>query len=89
MNQRKQRERITSTQAKEALKEACKFFLDIAKLVFAGVILTSVMNMSENDSLTLSFGIHSVIALMVLDGYLYYWATIYERNRAHNLEVEQ
>lgn len=74
MNQKKQRERITSSEAKEAYKEASKFFLDIAKLVFAGVILASVMNMSENDSLTLTFGILSVIALMVLGGYLYYLA---------------
>lgn len=74
MNQKKQRGRITSSEAKEAYKEASKFFLDIAKLVFAGVILASVMNMSENDSLTLTFGILSVIALMVLGGYLYYLA---------------
>ena len=74
MNQRKKRERITSSEAKEAFKEASKFFLDIAKLVFAGVILASVMNMSENNSLTLTFGILSVIALMVLGGYLYYLA---------------
>jgi len=74
MNQKKRRERITSSEAKEAYKEASKFFLDIAKLVFAGVILASVMNMSENDSLTLTFGILSVIALMVLGGYLYYLA---------------
>ena len=74
MIQKKRRERITSSEAKEAYKEASKFFLDIAKLVFAGVILASVMNMSENDSLTLTFGILSVIALMVLGGYLYYLA---------------
>lgn len=74
MNQKKRRERITSSEAKEAYKEASKFFLDIAKLVFAGVILASVMNMSVNDSLTLTFGILSVIALMVLGGYLYYLA---------------
>ena len=74
MNQKKKRERITNSEAKEAYKEASKFFLDIAKLVFAGVILASVMNMSENNGLTLTFGIFSVIALMALGGYLYYLA---------------
>lgn len=39
MNQRKKRERITDSERKEAYKEASKFVLDIAKLVFAGVIL--------------------------------------------------
>ena len=39
MNQKKKRERITDAERKDAYKEASKFVLDIAKLVFAGVIL--------------------------------------------------
>ena len=81
MNQKKRRERITSSEAKEAYKEASKFFLDIAKLVFAGVILASVMNMSE---FAIASGTMVIIAAIVA-----ICATIYERNRAHNIEVEQ
>lgn len=38
----KRKERITDAEKKEAYKEASKFVLDIAKLVFAGVLLTTI-----------------------------------------------
>ena len=74
MNQRKKRERITDAERKEAYKEASKFVLDIAKLVFAGIILGGVMEMDISKAALLSVG--GVVALILTIGgaYLYYRA---------------
>lgn len=45
MNQKKRRSRITDAEIKQAYIEASRFVLDIAKLVFAGVILAGIMDM--------------------------------------------
>ena len=49
MNQKKRRSRITDAEIKQAYIEASRFVLDIAKLVFAGVILTSIMDMPISE----------------------------------------
>lgn len=74
MNQRKKRERITDAERKEAYKEASKFVLDIAKLVFAGVILGGVMDMEISKAgLLLTGGV--VVTILTIGGaYLYYLA---------------
>ena len=71
MNERKKRERITDAERKEAYKEASKFVLDIAKLVFAGIILGGVMEMDISKAALLSVG--GVVALILTIGgaYLY------------------
>ena len=74
MNQRKKRERITDAERKEAYKEASKFVLDIAKLVFAGVILGSIMDMSINKGVVLFLGFVIVTILIVFGASLYYLA---------------
>ena len=74
MNERKKRERITDAERKEAYKEASKFVLDIAKLVFAGIILGGVMEMDISKAALLSVG--GVVSLILTIGgaYLYYRA---------------
>jgi hypothetical protein len=74
MNQRKKRERITDAERKEAYKEASRFVLDIAKLVFAGVILGSIMDMDINKGFVFGVGLIIVICLITLGGLLYYFA---------------
>ncbi len=70
----KRKERITDAEKKEALKEASKFVLDIAKLVFAGIILGGIMDMEISKAALLSVG--GIVALILTIGgaYLYYKA---------------
>jgi len=74
MNQKKKRERITDAERKEAYKEASKFVLDIAKLVFAGIILGSIMDMDIDKAFVFGVGIAIVIGLIFLGGFFYYIA---------------
>lgn len=74
MNQKKKRERITDAERKEAYKEVSKFVLDIAKLVFAGVILGSIMDMDIDKVFVFGVGIAIVIGLISLGGFFYYIA---------------
>ena len=74
MIQKKKRERITDAERKEAYKEASMFVLDIAKLVFAGVILGSIMDMSANKGLVLFLGFIIVTILIMFGACLYYLA---------------
>ena len=54
---------------KELYKEAGKFFLDIAKLVFAGVILAGIMDLNVDKYLLLAIGSVSVL-LLAIAGFL-------------------
>ena len=74
MNQKKKRERITDAERKEADKEASKSVLDIAKLVFAGVILGSIMDMDIDKAFVFGVGIAIVIGLIFLGSFFYYIA---------------
>ena len=74
MNQKKKRERITDAERKEAYKEASKSVLDIAKLVFAGVILGSIMDMDIDKAFVFGVGIAIVIGLIFLGSFFYYIA---------------
>lgn len=47
------------------------FFLDIAKLVFAGVVLSTVLDISENKTMVLVFGI-SATTLFSAIGFVIY-----------------
>lgn len=47
------------------------FFLDIAKLAFAGVILSTVLDISENKTMVLVFGI-SATTLFSAIGFVIY-----------------
>ena len=74
MNARKKKERITDAEWKDFYKEASKFVLDIAKLVFAGVILGSIMDL-EFDRTTLILIGGFVLLILISSGiYLYYLA---------------
>ena len=74
MNQKKKRERITDAEKKEAYKEASKFVLDIAKLVFAGVILGCIMGMDIDKNWVFAIGSLIVIILICFGVWLYYIA---------------
>ena len=72
MNQKKKRERITDAEKKEAYKEASKFVLDLAKLIFAGVILSSIMDIDK--ALVFGIGTAIVFGLMAVGAFFYYIA---------------
>ena len=74
MNQRKKRERITDAERKEAYKEASKFVLDIAKLVFAGVILSTITGMSMSEGPVIVVSSIILVALIMVRAYFYYIA---------------
>lgn len=75
MNQKKQRERITDAEAKEAYKEASKFVLDIAKLVFAGIIIGAIMDMGISQENLIFVG-SVVAAILTTAGALLYYLGI-------------
>lgn len=75
MNQKKQRGRITDAEAKEAYKEASKFVLDIAKLVFAGIILGAIMDMGISQENLIFVG-SVVAAILTTAGALLYYLGI-------------
>ncbi len=70
----KRKERITDAEKKEAFKEASKFVLDIAKLVFAGIILGGIMDMDISKAALLSVGGIVAFILTIGGAYLYYKA---------------
>ena len=70
----KKKERITDAEKKEAYKEASKFVLDIAKLVFAGVILSTIMDMKIDKTSVLITGSLMLLIIISLGIYLYYIA---------------
>lgn len=74
MNQKKKRERITDAEKKEAYKEASKFVLALAKLIFAGVILSSIMDMDIDKALVFGIGTAIVFGLMAVGAFFYYIA---------------
>ena len=70
----KRKERITDAEKKDAYKEANKFVLDIAKLVFAGIILGGIMDMNISRNGLVTVG-GTVVAILTIGGaYLYYYA---------------
>ncbi len=72
MNQKKKRERITDAERKDAYKEASKFVLDIAKLVFAGVILSTITGMDMSEGPVIAISSIVLAALIMFGAYLYY-----------------
>ncbi|MBQ3629678.1 MAG: hypothetical protein II949_00390 [Prevotella sp.] len=70
----KKKERITDAEKKEAYKEASKFVLDIAKLILAGVILSTIMDMKIDKSSVLITGSLMLLIIISLGIYLYYIA---------------
>lgn len=74
MVQKKKKERITDAEKKEAYKEASKFVLDIAKLILAGVILSTIMDMKIDKSSVLITGSLMLLIIISLGIYLYYIA---------------
>lgn len=74
MVQMKKKERITDAEKKEAYKEASKFVLDIAKLILAGVILSTIMDMKIDKSSVLITGSLMLLIIISLGIYLYYIA---------------
>ena len=71
MNQKRKRSRITDAERKEAYKEASKFVLDIAKLVFAGVILSTIMDMKISEDSVMIVGSLILAILVSVGAYLY------------------
>ena len=47
------------------------FFVDIAKLVFAGVVLSTLLDLTEDKIVVLILGIISTIGLLIL-GFTFY-----------------
>ena len=54
---------------KEFYKEASKFFVDIAKLIFAGVFLAGIMN-NDKGKIAIMIGGISVFFLLLVSAYL-------------------
>ena len=75
MNQKKRRSRITDAEIKQAYIEASRFVLDIAKLVFAGVILAGIMDMEISKGALLTLG-GTVVALLTIGGACLYYRAI-------------
>jgi hypothetical protein len=74
MNQKKKKDRIAPAEKKAALMEASKFILDLAKLVFAGIILGSIMDMGISKGGLLLVGGLIVCVFIFLGAYSYYYA---------------
>lgn len=74
MNQKKKRERITDAERKEAYKEASKFILDIAKLVFAGVLLSTITNMKLSEGPVIFISSIILVLLVLVGAFLYYYS---------------
>lgn len=74
MNQKKRRSRITDAEIKQAYIEASRFVLDIAKLVFAGVILSTIMDMKISEDSVMIVGSLILAILVSVGAYLYYIA---------------
>ena len=68
----KKRRRITDAERKDAYKYASKFVLDIAKLVFAGVILSTITGMNMGEGPVIIISSITLIILILFGAYLYY-----------------
>lgn len=55
-------------------EKAGDFFLDIAKLVFAGVVLSTLLDITENKTLMLILGIVTTGIMMAI-GFNYYYGS--------------
>lgn len=63
---------IMKLKRKELLyQEAGKYFLDLSKLVFGGVILAEIMNLGFNDTAMLTVGGFIVVSFALV-GFRYY-----------------
>lgn len=62
---RSKRNRLSTKAFKALALKICDYFLDISKLVFAGVVLGTVMGYNVNREVTLTFG---VIATLIFAG---------------------
>ena len=65
---------ITANERKDAYKEASHFALDMAKLVFGGVILAGIMDLDVDKWVLFLLGGIIVLILMVLGAFLYFLA---------------
>lgn len=74
MNQKKRRQRITDAEKKEAYKETSKFVLDIAKLVFAGVLLSTITNMKLSEGPVILISSVILVILIFAGALLYYYS---------------
>lgn len=57
------------------------FFVDIAKLVFAGVVLSMLLDMAESRGIVLFVGTWSTLMLCVIGFIMYDKVNFYKRRR--------
>lgn len=57
------------------------FFVDIAKLVFAGVVLSTLLDMAESKGIVLFVGTWSTLMLCVIGFIMYDKVNFYKRRR--------
>lgn len=57
------------------------FFVDIAKLVFAGVVLSTLLDMAESRGIVLFVGTWSTLMLCVIGFIMYDKVNFYKRRR--------
>jgi len=55
---------------KQMRKELGKYLLDVSKLIFGGMVLTAVLDVSENDVLIISVGFMASI-LFAISGFMF------------------
>ena len=74
MNQKKNQKKIRPAEKKGALMEISRFTLDLAKLVFAGIILGSIMDLEIGKEGLLIYGGIFVLLAIAGGAYAYYIA---------------
>ena len=65
---------ITANERKDAYKEASHFALDMAKLVFGGVILAGIMDLDVDKWVLFLVGGLIVLIMILLGTFLYFMA---------------
>ena len=66
-----ERQQLSKANRRKVYLKTSDFMLDIAKLVFAGIILTGIMDKDVNDTLLFSLGSLVTFVLCVL-GYTFF-----------------
>ena len=60
------RKRINKETTKKLSLEASKYFLDISKLIFAGIALSGITGITENKENLIIWGVLAVIAMALV-----------------------
>lgn len=70
-NDHQQQNNLSKAAKQKVFLKASDFFLDLAKLIFAGVILTGIMDLEVNQPVLIVTGV-LVTSLLAFLGYIFY-----------------